>query len=199
MTTEPCKLDCNYLPANFDDDGAVLDSRRSEARIPGVLSKSAPLDTSSILPEDAKEAGLAQKCTSCLAPAPRPRKGNLPLCHHCSSTRNGLTTTCDRCSTPIRPPTNDSDVKLCEKCNFGCFRCGRRAIVWHDGRVSCKYCNLVWKAGVLGYELVAPKRFSNASSPPRLRRNVAASERGLESERDDLADGEREYYASLWG
>ena len=151
---EHCKLDCNYLPANVDEDGEVTDSRRSEGRIPTALWKAREVNTSEMDVDELICAGLTERCMTCLKPARKPEKG-LPKCDSCTRKQEGVTATCEICSSPTRPSLDTTAPSLCERCNFACFRCGKPADTSSDfAKISCYACDLSWTAGVLGYELV---------------------------------------------
>jgi WD40 repeat protein len=97
----------------------------------------------------------------------------------------GLLGVCSSCYRPATIAMDDSDA-LCESCNFSCFRCGQPCLVSGDAaQITCLHCKLSWEAGVLGYELLDPPK-------PRARPNRD------QDEMDELADDEREHYASLW-
>ena len=151
---QSCKLDCNYLPPNVDEDAEATDSKRSEARIPIALWKVPETNTSDMDVDELIEAGLTEKCTTCLKPARKPKKG-LPACDSCARKKSGFTATCGICASPIRPSVDGKVPSLCERCNFACFRCGKPASIASNlAKISCYACDLSWTAGVLGYELV---------------------------------------------
>lgn len=190
-TPERCKLDCNYLPASGDEDGEVGDSGRSQGRIPGDLRLQPLLDTAPLTPEDAIEAGLTWKCVSCSSPAAKPNLG-LPVCERCAIARRGLTAKCERCFAAIKPPTDATETRRCEICSFACFRCSKHANVSKDRkRVRCDACRLTWTVGVLGYELIVPKKKAGRIG----RRSMSGSIK------DDLEFGEDEMerLAAKWG
>jgi WD40 repeat protein len=97
----------------------------------------------------------------------------------------GLLGICSKCQRPARI-ASDGSRALCERCDFSCFRCGQPASVFGDSaQITCSQCKLTWEVGVLGYELL---------DPPKPRR-VAVRD---QDEMDELAENEREHYASLW-
>ncbi|KAI4621698.1 hypothetical protein J4E80_004068 [Alternaria sp. BMP 0032] len=63
---------------------------------------------------------------------------------------------CTYCARPARPSTtNNSDVVLCERCSFACFRCGSvNPIAPATTTLICDSCAGVWDIGALGYECV---------------------------------------------
>ncbi|KAI4946459.1 hypothetical protein J4E91_007147 [Alternaria rosae] len=63
---------------------------------------------------------------------------------------------CTHCGRPARPSTTEnSDVVLCERCSFACFRCGSvNPIAPSSTTLICVSCAGVWDIGVLGYECV---------------------------------------------
>lgn len=149
-----CKLDCNYLPLNLDEDAGVPDSRRSEGRIPASLRSTPEIDTSDMNVNELIDAGFTQKCATCRGPASEPKSG-LPLCASCCRKRSGVTAACEICSAHVRPSLDKDGSNLCERCNFSCFRCGRPAVVADNkAKISCYTCDLSWTPGVLGYDLV---------------------------------------------
>jgi WD40 repeat protein len=97
----------------------------------------------------------------------------------------GLLGICSTCRRPARIAM-DYSIALCERCNFSCFRCGQPSIVSGDtAQITCLSCKLSWEVGVLGYELL---------DPPKPREMPVRSQ----VEKFELADDEREHYASLW-
>ena len=181
-----CKLGCNYLPVNVVDDDEVPDSRRSEMRIPGILRAGSAIDSSDMIPDEAAEHELTAKCMSCLGAALKPGPGKQPLCGNCQNKRLGLTAKCRQCSSPISTVTAASSG-LCERCDFACFRCGHLASLSGDASyVNCTRCEVSWKAGVLGYELL-PERLTPLSRP----RKALSDDQGL-------GFTEIEYYHGTW-
>ncbi|KAL1795888.1 hypothetical protein ACET3X_006112 [Alternaria dauci] len=74
---------------------------------------------------------------------------------------------CSRCSRPARPPIDTSDLVLCERCSFACFRCGSvNHIAPATTTLNCDACEGVWDIGVLGYECI-----QQPQSQPRLHSN----------------------------
>ncbi|KAK3701563.1 hypothetical protein LTR37_015417 [Vermiconidia calcicola] len=193
-----CQLDCDYLPASMED-AEVPDSHRSEGRIPSALWHAPQIDLAMLTQDELVERGLTSKCISCVRPAPKPKKGKLPLCQGCTHVRDGLTALCEMCSARVRPCTDasPSSRNLCERCNFACFRCSRPASV-KQFCITCNSCRLTWRAGVLGYELLTHPRPATALD------GAVAKFVGSKQDEDDLeehdlwGDHEREHYASLW-
>ena len=193
---ENCRLDCNYLPANIDGDAKVLDSHRSETRIPTALWRVPDIDASTMTAEDLVEAGLTRKCMTCLGPAPKPRSG-LPLCLKCDRIKRGLTSSCEICSAPTRPPTDRTGLNLCERCNFACLRCGRPCFIARNAnRITCDSCGLAWTAGVLGYEL--EKRAIVSKGTSKVGRARETKHDDTVAVEEHFGDVEIEHYASRW-
>lgn len=193
---DPCKLECNYLPVNVDDDDEVPDSRRSEMRIPWIVRAGPAIDSSDMTWDEAAEYGLTTKCISCLGPALKPRPDKQPLCGRCRNNRLGLTAKCRQCSSPISTIAAPSSG-LCERCDFACFRCGQSTVVSGDAsQVTCNRCELTWLAGVLGYELLTGKHQRPSITP----RRSASKSTILDAISDDESLGftEIEHYASQW-
>jgi WD40 repeat protein len=190
-----CGLDCNYLPASIDDDAEVPDSLRSESRIPTALRSATDIDTGNATPADLIEAGLSSQCRTCGGPAPKPKSGKLEMCARCFCKSKGFTSSCEICASPVRPNTDTSKPKVCERCSFGCFRCGKPKFIARSGTyVTCDSCDLTWKAGVLGYELV--QSITDIEGVGR-----ATTERRHDlghSDEEYLGNSEIEHYASLW-
>lgn len=195
---ERCKLDCNYLPAAGDEDGEAPDDYRSEQRIPDKLRaqrrRHLPLDAD-MTDAEVAELGLTRKCSACMAPAPKPKRG-LPKCDKCTLVASGLTARCSNCASPIRPDLDQhaqpTTGKLCQRCNFKCFRCGHPASLSPDCEiVTCEPCGAVWEAGALGYELISHK--------PKKRIHEHYHERAMESLEQRMGrlfgDSERERLA----
>jgi WD40 repeat protein len=160
---EQCKLDCNYLPTNMDEDNEVTDSGRSERRIPAALWKLPEMNTNEMDANELIDAGLTHTCATCRKPARKPKSG-LPSCESCARKRLGITATCEICSSPMRPTLEAKTPNLCERCNFSCFRCGKPAFLAPNATtISCYQCNLSWTAGVLGYELATSRKVSKPS------------------------------------
>ncbi|KAG9195592.1 hypothetical protein G6011_00713 [Alternaria panax] len=62
---------------------------------------------------------------------------------------------CTYCGRPARPSVDTSDVVLCERCSFACFRCGSvNPIAPSTTTLICDACAGVWDIGVLGYECI---------------------------------------------
>ncbi|RYN20746.1 hypothetical protein AA0119_g1539 [Alternaria tenuissima] len=62
---------------------------------------------------------------------------------------------CVHCGRPARPPVDASDLVLCERCSFACFRCGSvNPIAPATTTLICEACAGVWDIGVLGYECI---------------------------------------------
>lgn len=189
---KPCKLDCTYLPITVDDNEEVPDSRRSEVRIPGVLRSLHPLTNPNRATEETSDHRENVDCISCRGPAPVPSQGKQASCEKCTWTRNGLTTSCELCSNPVRPSASSSDPGLCEKCSFECLRCGKASIIAREVTlVTCERCKLTWRVGVLGYELLNEASTTRPGTQRRLGNEMI-------SERESLGDAELEHYASIW-
>lgn len=201
---ENCKLECNFLPANADEDAEVLDSGRSGGRIPTALWTASNIDHLKMDVDDLIEAGLTRKCVNCTRPAAKPNNG-LPTCEACRCKRLGLTAACEICLAAIQTSTDPAVPNLCERCNFSCFRCGKpTTIVKNAAKISCTNCGRSWTAGALGYELANQTR----RSPKRSRRTRIEYDISDSSDSDSpdevsahaetLGDREIEHYASRW-
>jgi len=189
-----CKHDCNYLPIYTDEDG-MPDSERSRDRIPTALWRADNLDIANATPGDLVEAGLTSKCMTCRGPASKPKKGKLAKCQDCTRKANGYTASCDICASPIRPPTEQSVLsKLCERCSFACFRCGKPTIIARDAScITCDSCDRTWKVGALGYELV--RKAGGTGDAGELALNVGVVG---EDEKHHFGLHAIEHYASKW-
>lgn len=157
-----CKLDCNYLPAAGDEDGGAPDNQRHEQRIPHSLrTQGRVYDTSDMTNAEIAEAGVTSKCSACMGPAAKSKRG-LPVCERCTLVRFGLTARCEKCAAPVRPVLDESiRQNICERCYFHCFRCGSVATVSPTGdTITCKSCDTQWESGVLGYEVKRKSRGS---------------------------------------
>ena len=197
-STKSCELDCNYLPAAGDEDSEAPDDRRSEQRIPSsLLTRGRVFDASDLNNAEIAEAGLTSKCSACMGPAAKSKRG-LPICERCTLVRSGLTARCEKCAFPVRPNLDESIRQtICERCGFRCFRCGCTALLsLIDNTVTCQTCGMQWEAGVLGYEV---KRKPH-SSPVQVREQ--SHEQMMESldERMGmlLGEDERERLAGGW-
>ena len=193
-----CQLDCNYLPSAGDEDGEAPDNQRHEQRIPDSLrTQGKVFDTSDMTNAEIAEAGLTSKCSACMGPAAKSKRG-LPVCERCTLVRSGLTARCWKCAAPVCPDLDEAERQnICERCNFHCFRCGGVAAVSPtDDTITCKSCGMQWEAGVLGYEVVKKSQ----SSPIRVRDQ--SHEQIMESldERMGrlLGEDERERLAGGW-
>ncbi|KAI4649459.1 hypothetical protein J4E93_003779 [Alternaria ventricosa] len=93
---------------------------------------------------------------------------------------------CTYCARPARPSTTDnSDVVLCERCSFACFRCGSvNPIAPATTTLICDSCPGVWDIGVLGYECVQQPYAHNR----RMQLDVPALERWGEEAHADRQD-----------
>jgi len=161
---EQCKLDCNHLPKDIDETAGVIDSNASAQRTPGAY-RALPreeLDVSNFGCQELYEHGLAAVCMFCKQDKPsRARKLHLQMqCRQrCASMKANLRGQCVQCSAPTRGVQERSGSKLCERCNFTCFRC-TKPLGHRDGGVRkanvlhCESCRLSWEVGILGYELV---------------------------------------------
>lgn len=154
--TRSCQLKCDYLPAYTDEDGAP-DNLRSVDRIPTSLWPAKDLDISTATPEDILEAGLTSKCMTCFGPASKPHRGKRAQCANCVRKANGLIASCIQCKAPTRVLQGESKDNVCERCGFGCLRCGKPALLAEDAtEVACfeDDCGGRWKIAALGYEMV---------------------------------------------
>jgi DNA-directed RNA polymerase subunit RPC12/RpoP len=78
----------------------------------------------------------------------------------------------------------------CQRCRFGCFRCGRFVRVPHPyDLVECRDCGLAWRVGAAGYDLVPRDGVDVDRDAPRVRQTA-----------HDAWDGElADHYHALWG
>ncbi|EMC96814.1 hypothetical protein BAUCODRAFT_24513 [Baudoinia panamericana UAMH 10762] len=165
-----CNLDCGFLPRFVDLEIGVPDSHRSEQRIPGSL-RALPLLPVDVADYDCKqlfEAGLAGCCPYCPEKAQIPRLAPLldVRCRQrCMAIRASLTGICEICNAPVRVEVDDEGqistdrctTRLCERCNFPCFRCSRPVqlvvgVMRNDYSIFCSACDMNWAVGILGYE-----------------------------------------------
>jgi hypothetical protein len=111
---------------------------------------------------------------------------------------------CSHCGRPARPRVGDADQEsfpLCERCGFGCFRCGRRGkFDFPLTVIKCRHCGLQWRVGAVGYDI------TKQPQPSRIQEmEVVRSRTDLLSENDgglddigDLLHLMDDYYQSLW-
>lgn len=200
LPTEHCKLDCNYLPRHEDDRAGVPDSRRSEQRIPAAV-RALPkhsIDVAELSCGELCDLGLAGRCVYCSSSTPNPAmKMHLKmLCkQRCASIRSSFTAECETCSAPVRESSGGGSTKLCERCAFACFRCSQPVIFLPEGSsddvaIYCEACDLAWRVGVLGYELVT--NAGGKGQPKKDGTRGRFKSRGGE-------DSELLHYHSRWG
>ncbi|KAF9639749.1 hypothetical protein BFW01_g11555 [Lasiodiplodia theobromae] len=130
---------------------------------------------------DAPELRQAAAQFQLLHCAPPTEQCSLPACHEAASSnivpeeagdsgrsadripgalRSLARTTSSQDNGKVGTRSANSSIPLCERCNFGCPRCGRKAgILSHNedsviAGVFCLHCRAVWRADVLGYKLV---------------------------------------------
>ncbi|KAK6437438.1 hypothetical protein LTR95_006367 [Oleoguttula sp. CCFEE 5521] len=214
-----CTLDCGFVPTAADEDGEMPDNRASEQRIPGALRDhilprkwQGAVDHSDLTNAELEEAGPFVCCAFCRGPS-KLALGAYSICEKCTLTRAGLTHRCKRCSYPVRPDAEGGkETRLvCQKCEFECFRCaGMAEYSVEDGNVECVPCGLVWKGGILGWELsstggdggLARTNAKAHAKPPAI---VAADEAAdttvidLFLERERLSQGWRSACADIAG
>lgn len=191
---ERCKLDCAVFPQQHEDDEdeMVQDSGRAELRIPGFLRYVSNI--AAVIEGD--EEDTSPTCPACF-PARRNIKGVIQ--EYCKSSacvlkRARLTSACSRCGKAARPETEKGRLTMCERCEFGCFRCGTTVVISEDSRLmTCGHCSLEWEIGVLGYELV-----STASSAPTTKMEIDEVEEDEDDLMQALGDEDREFYAGRW-
>jgi len=96
---------------------------------------------------------------------------------------------------------------LCERCSFGCLRCGRSCgkISPSLQKAACHYCGIEWDIGVLGYEVLdrssgrkAPEHRLELELEEREGVPFEESEDGPFRQMCDLLDLVKEYHHSLW-
>ncbi|KAL1648012.1 hypothetical protein SLS58_002337 [Diplodia intermedia] len=150
-----CRLAAASIKAVPEEAG---DSGRSADRIPAALRSLALAATPPIREDDADGNGngtssmpakttIALKCSKCHVRPARPR----------AETDDGNDDDDDEQG--VSSPSKNL-LPLCERCNFGCPRCGRkagilsRALETTFAGVFCLRCRAVWRADVLGYKLV---------------------------------------------
>ncbi len=85
--------------------------------------------------------------------------------------------------------SQDGDA-WCQRCRFGCFRCGRLVRVpFPYDVVECRDCGLSWSVGAAGYDVI-----------PKDRMDVDGEVCLPRVEREEGWDGElAEHYHALWG
>jgi WD40 repeat protein len=148
-----CSLNCNYLPASTDDDN-VPDSNCSRFRIPSALWHSTEIEVETATPDDLIDAGIMARCMTCREPAPGRQNDKRARCAKCRDKMQGLTAKCYSCFSPVNPANLTDGLNLCERCGFGCFRCGKPTFIRKGSKsITCDHCQLTWNAGALGYEL----------------------------------------------
>lgn len=186
---ERCKLDCAVLPQpHGDNDEGVDDSGRSQLRIPSLLRYAA---------NDAVVMGKDDSLPPCPRCTPGrlkdPSDGPCPLAA-CVLKRARMTSACANCGKPVLPGIEEGTSALCERCAFGCFRCGLSVVIDQDTRtVSCGPCGLEWEVGVLGYELVGSLPFGLDSGME------ITKDEGEEDEwMSGLDGGDIEFHAGRW-
>jgi WD40 repeat protein len=122
---------------------------------------------------------------------------------------------CSHCGGLARPRISDKEQEkspLCERCGFSCFRCGGRVKVGLAvEKVGCARCELEWRIGALGYEVIRSSGCGKTSKkvPPvlqldpfqhdvlSLRKEGKAEKSGLE-DMGDLLYLVEDYYHGLW-
>ncbi|KAK0661729.1 hypothetical protein DIS24_g2368 [Lasiodiplodia hormozganensis] len=156
--TEQCSLPaCHEAASSNIVPEEAGDSGRSADRIPGAL-RSLARTTSS---QDNGKAGTRSANNSIVPPVLK--------CSKCNIRHARPRTEADAAAATTDNDDDDDDhvdasKPLCERCNFGCPRCGRKAgILSHNedsviAGVFCLRCRAVWRADVLGYKLVYQHR-----------------------------------------
>lgn len=150
--TEQCSIPaCREAASSNVVPEEAGDSGRSADRIPGALRSLAR--TASSL--DNGKVGTRSANSSIVPPVLKCSKCNI---------RHARPRTEADAAAATAENDDDGDVDaskpLCERCNFGCPRCGRKAgILSHNedsviASVFCLRCRAVWRADVLGYKLV---------------------------------------------
>jgi DNA-directed RNA polymerase subunit RPC12/RpoP len=103
---------------------------------------------------------------------------------------DAATRPCRGCGASMRARESQDGAAWCQRCRFGCFRCGRLVRVpFPYDVVECRDCGLAWSVGAAGYDVVRKDRMDvdGEACPPRVER-----EKGWDGE---LA----EHYHALWG
>lgn len=109
---------------------------------------------------------------------------------------------CTHCGRPARPRVAGEDDQeqypLCERCGFGCFRCGERVKMNAKiTEVRCKPCGLCWKVGALGYTLIEQETSEKMEGIVRKNR-TSEEDRGTTCDEEGDVHGLLEYYHGLW-
>lgn len=113
---------------------------------------------------------------------------------------------CSHCHGLARPRIGDREQEefpLCERCGFSCFRCGERVKVGLGVEtIGCRGCELKWRIGALGYELVRSSggdEESRKDEPTVLHpRTSEQSNGGGLDDMGDLLCLVEDYYQDLW-
>jgi hypothetical protein len=102
---------------------------------------------------------------------------------------------CRGCGASVSPQLaseGGADGAWCQRCRFGCFRCGRAVRVGFPyDVVECHDCGLAWSVGAAGYDLIHEYRM-DVDMEARVRRKGEEGDSGWDGE---LA----EHYHALWG
>nr|POE53307.1 rik1-associated factor 1 [Quercus suber] len=240
QTSSQCTLDCNFLPshAGYDRD----DSNRSAQRIPGAMRAMRALprlatDVLGDVPSMARHSvgvaemtcsqlhhlGLTSACPHCALVATSKNKQFKALQERLCKARlhrlkAGLTQSCVKCGATVVPASDAVAIHRCERCNFACLRCSRRAKVSaRTSTLECEFCGLSYHIGVLGYEICDEFVFRPHRPPQKEKTGTVVvdgrmSREGCDDHDDDgndddgddddaiesIGDAEREHYASLW-
>jgi hypothetical protein len=103
---------------------------------------------------------------------------------------DAATRPCRGCGASMRAQEVQDGAAWCQRCRFGCFRCGRFVRVrFPYDVVECRDCDLSWSVGAAGYDLVRGDRMDVDGEVclPRMERQLDW-------------DGElAEHYHALWG
>jgi DNA-directed RNA polymerase subunit RPC12/RpoP len=92
-------------------------------------------------------------------------------------------------STSLLASEDVGDGVWCQRCRFGCFRCGRFVrVAFPYDVVECRDCGLAWSVGAAGYDLIRKDQMDVDGAPL------------ARVERRDAWEGElAKHYHSLWG
>jgi hypothetical protein len=112
--------------------------------------------------------------------------------HARARAHNPTSRPCRGCGASMAPLASQDGEAWCQRCRFGCFRCGRFVRVrFPYDVVECRDCDLSWSVGAAGYDVI-----------PRDRMDVDEEARHVRvrEEMDESWEGElAEHYHSLWG
>ncbi|KAF4554036.1 WD domain-containing protein 34 [Elsinoe fawcettii] len=108
-----------------------------------------------------------------------PGQLRLPAPEGLRAAMKGLIAICGSCGDKCLPA--EKGEARCERCGFGCFRCGKQAkLDLRSNTVHCKACDLTWDIGILGYEVMIndeTKPGHSSFTPPALDKEFGDDER----------------------